>query len=188
MATVNAVGNSLTGSTGSGSFVGATSPTLVTPTLGVASATSINFGGGALSTYIPRTSFTPTFTFATPGDLSVSYATQVGFYSVDGDSVVVFINMAFTPTFSTASGDARIVGLPSSYLPGVSSQLSTVYLGSATWTWPAGRSQIFARTAASQNYLDLVGTGSGVGASVFSTTNLTSASQHSILIQFVYLR
>lgn len=34
MATKNAVGNSLTGSTGSGAFVGATSPTLVTPALG----------------------------------------------------------------------------------------------------------------------------------------------------------
>lgn len=42
MGTVNSVGNSLTGSTGSGAFVGATSPTLVTPTLGAALATSIN--------------------------------------------------------------------------------------------------------------------------------------------------
>ncbi len=34
MATKNAVGNSLTGSTGTGTFVGASSPTLVTPLLG----------------------------------------------------------------------------------------------------------------------------------------------------------
>jgi len=44
MTTKNAVGNSLTGSTGSGTFVGATSPTLVTPALGVATATSITAG------------------------------------------------------------------------------------------------------------------------------------------------
>lgn len=43
MAVVNQVGNALTGSTGSGLFVGATSPTLVTPVLGAASATSISF-------------------------------------------------------------------------------------------------------------------------------------------------
>ena len=43
MTTKNAVGNSLTGSTGSGTFVGATSPTLVTPVLGAASATSLAF-------------------------------------------------------------------------------------------------------------------------------------------------
>lgn len=42
MATNNAVNVGLSGSTGSGTFVGATSPTLVTPILGVASATSIN--------------------------------------------------------------------------------------------------------------------------------------------------
>lgn len=35
MATVNAVGNGLSGATGSGSFVGSTSPSLVTPVLGV---------------------------------------------------------------------------------------------------------------------------------------------------------
>lgn len=43
MANTNAVGNILTGVTGSGSFVGATSPTLVAPVLGTATATSITF-------------------------------------------------------------------------------------------------------------------------------------------------
>jgi hypothetical protein len=37
--------------TGSGALVFATSPTLVTPVLGVAAATSVNFGGAALSNY-----------------------------------------------------------------------------------------------------------------------------------------
>ncbi len=42
MATINAVNTSLSGQTGTGSFVGSTSPTLVTPTIGVATATSVN--------------------------------------------------------------------------------------------------------------------------------------------------
>jgi hypothetical protein len=42
MATINAVNTSLSGQTGTGQFVGDTSPTLVTPVLGVAEATSIN--------------------------------------------------------------------------------------------------------------------------------------------------
>jgi hypothetical protein len=42
MTTNNAVNVGLSGSTGSGNFVGATSPTLVTPTIGVATATSVN--------------------------------------------------------------------------------------------------------------------------------------------------
>ena len=43
MATNNAVNTSLAGQTGTGTFVGATSPTLVTPVLGAASATSLSF-------------------------------------------------------------------------------------------------------------------------------------------------
>lgn len=43
MATNNIVNTPLSGQTGTGSFVGSTSPTLVTPTLGAASATSLSF-------------------------------------------------------------------------------------------------------------------------------------------------
>jgi hypothetical protein len=43
MTTGNQVDVGLSGSTGTGTFVGSTSPTLVTPTLGVATATSIAF-------------------------------------------------------------------------------------------------------------------------------------------------
>lgn len=47
MTIINSVGNGLTGVTGSGTFVGATSPTLVTPTLGVASGTSLQLSAAA---------------------------------------------------------------------------------------------------------------------------------------------
>jgi len=53
MAVVNSVGNALTGSTGTGAFVGETSPTLVTPTIGAATGTSITFSpttGGIVGT------------------------------------------------------------------------------------------------------------------------------------------
>lgn len=45
MATNDAVNVGLSGVTGSGNFVGATSPTLITPVLGVATATSLKFSG-----------------------------------------------------------------------------------------------------------------------------------------------
>lgn len=44
MATTNAINSPLSGTTGSGNFVGANTPTLITPVLGVATATSLNFG------------------------------------------------------------------------------------------------------------------------------------------------
>jgi hypothetical protein len=43
MANINKVNTSLTGQTGTGSFVGSNSPTFTTPTLGAASATSLSF-------------------------------------------------------------------------------------------------------------------------------------------------
>ena len=45
MAIINSVGNALQGTTGTGNFVGANTPTLITPILGVATATSIKFSG-----------------------------------------------------------------------------------------------------------------------------------------------
>lgn len=53
MTTNNVVDTPLSGTTGTGSFVGSTSPTLVTPTLGVATATSLAFSpttGGIIGT------------------------------------------------------------------------------------------------------------------------------------------
>lgn len=56
--------------------------------------------------------WTPAVTFATAGNLSVSYAVQAGRYSVVGDMVYVDVTLTFTPTFSTASGNLIITGLP----------------------------------------------------------------------------
>ena len=46
MATINAVNSTLSSQTGTGSFVGSNAPTLVTPTLGAALATSMRFSAG----------------------------------------------------------------------------------------------------------------------------------------------
>ncbi len=53
MTVINAVGNALTGATGSGKFAGETSAVLVTPTIGAATATTITFSpttGGIVGT------------------------------------------------------------------------------------------------------------------------------------------
>ncbi len=44
--------------------------------------------------------FTPTFTFDIPGDLSVVYTRQVGKYWLAGSVVHVTIDMPCTPTFT----------------------------------------------------------------------------------------
>ena len=56
--------------------------------------------------------FTPTFSFSTPGNLAVTYSSQNGLYLLIGDWVIAVIDLVCTPTHSTASGGTRIGGLP----------------------------------------------------------------------------
>lgn len=57
--------------------------------------------------------WTPVLTFATPGDLSVTYANQAGFYTKIGREVILrFAMSTATFTHSTASGNLQITGLP----------------------------------------------------------------------------
>ncbi len=94
----------LTDETGSGAAVFANTPTLVTPVLGAASATSINFGGTSLSTYTEGT--------WTPADNSGAALslTATGSYTRIGRMVYAEYNITYP---STASGNnASISGLP----------------------------------------------------------------------------
>lgn len=57
--------------------------------------------------------WTPVLTFATPGDLSVAYSTQVGRYTRIGRQVTVFCAITTSSfTHTTASGALQISGLP----------------------------------------------------------------------------
>jgi hypothetical protein len=78
----------LSDETGTGSAVFATSPTLVTPTLGVAAATSITLGGGtALANYLQGT-WTPLIGGST-SESGQTYAVQTGTYTRIGNRFFV---------------------------------------------------------------------------------------------------
>lgn len=152
----------------------ATSMNLTTPTLGVASATSINFGGGALSSYVPGTSWTPAFTFDTVGNLSVAYATQSGRYVRIGDLVFYNFVLTFTPTFTTSSSFARITGLgvtvaATTQTNGLISATSISYTGQLTTQQSAATTTMLifsAATGGSGAYLTNTAFTSGVQASL----------------------
>jgi hypothetical protein len=75
-------------------------------------------------------SWTPVLTFATPGDLSVAYSTQYGSYVKIGRLVVLkFILVTSAFTWSTASGNLTITGVPF-----VSANETTANRGWATFT------------------------------------------------------
>ena len=61
---------------------------------------------------IQQGTWTPTFSFGTPGNLSVAYVTQVGYYTKVGNTCLVNAYVKLTPTYTTASGSGIIGGLP----------------------------------------------------------------------------
>ncbi len=166
----------LTDETGSGTAVFNTSPSLVTPTLGVASATSVNFGQQALGYYGEAQSWTPAFSFTTPGDISVSYATQTGaYYRIGTGLVFATWVLICTPTFSTASGALRITGLPfaaKSALP--FSMAGIISNQSAGITYPAGTTSAVPTATTNATTLGVTCIGSATAAAVLSITSFVS--------------
>jgi hypothetical protein len=105
MTTNNSVNVGLSGSTGSGSFVGSTSPNLVTPGLGAASATSINFGQTSLNFY-EEGSWTP----VDNSGASLTFTSVAANYTRIGRIVIATCTLIYPSTVSGSS--ASIGGLP----------------------------------------------------------------------------
>lgn len=171
----------VTNETGSGALVFATTPTLVTPVLGAATATSINFGQTTLN-YYEEGSWTPTATFATPGDLSVSYSSQLGGYIRIGKMVFAWISLTFTPTYTTASGTFIIGGLP--YNPS-NSQYGGCVTNGANITLPASTNYYILRPNGGTATMNVRGVGSGVVADC-AVAQVTSGGARSVFGSVMY--
>ena len=73
---------------------------------------SASADGNTLDDYEEGT-WTPTVTFTTPGNLSVAYSYRIGQYQKVGGWVTVSFSLrSSTFTFTTASGDLTVSGLP----------------------------------------------------------------------------
>ena len=114
-------------------------------------------------------SFTPTLTCTTPGDLAVTYNVQIGRFVRLGE--VVFINIAVggSFTYTTATGNLKIAGLPYN----VSSDFSNANLMvsiEGNFTWPANSTVLYAGAIANNDYLQPRWYGSGRTAGAFTLT------------------
>ncbi len=186
MATNNQLNLPLSGSTGTGNFVGANTPTLITPVLGVSTATSINFGVDALGNYTKRTAWTPVFTFSTPGDLSLSATSTKGWYERIGDAILLVCDYTFTATFTTASGSATITGLPFASVSGQGSINSAVSFGNSI-TYPVGTTSLFANISGSTSSIIFSALGSLSGTTLASTAFATGTSNTLRMCLFYYV-
>lgn len=115
--------------------------------------------------------FVPTITFVTPGDLSVVYTRQIGLYWKVGNLIFMRARTSFTPTYTTASGEFRIVR------PDLANVVNATVGGSITvesaLTFPAGTTQVFPVSYSDVDQIGLRGIGTGVVTNL-STTQFPS--------------
>lgn len=123
--------------TGTGSYVRATSPSLVTPTLGVASATTIN----KVALTAPASGSTLTIADGKTGTFSAS----ITITGTDGKALTV------TNSGTVAGGDAWVLAIAASKTLTVSNTLTLAGTDSTVMTFPTTSATV-ARTDAAQSF------------------------------------
>jgi hypothetical protein len=95
-----------------------------------------------LSDTVASTSITPTFDFATHGDLVFTYTTQTGKYTTGASGQVCFYgSIAGTPVYTTASGVIHL-GLGAAPNPTTSNVFSATLAQLSTTTWSTGATMV----------------------------------------------
>jgi len=173
-----------------------TSAALTTGTieLGAASDTTISRSaagviaveGNLIPDYEAGT-WTPTLSFATPGDVALSYTNQVGYYHRIGDWVFLGCRLTVTPTYTTASGAVEISGVPFNSHGTLTIQGGALSGHTAALTYPASRVFPVVRFS-STTKLGLVGFASGQASASIGTSQMASASQQDLFFSLHYRR
>lgn len=130
--------------------------------------------------------WTPVLTFATPGDLSVSYSTQVGRFVKMGRLVTVFgsiVTSSFTHT--TASGACRVTGLPFAHCGFTGLEA----YGALSWQGitKANYTNISANVSGTNAYAEFIASGSAQNRSAVAAADMPSAGAVILLFTISYL-
>jgi hypothetical protein len=143
---ITSIGNAtaIGAQTGTGSVFAMQAVPSFSTTIGVGSATAAGSGAGISFPATQSASsnantlddyeegvWTPVVTFAVPGDLSVAYSIQNGFYTKIGREVFIRFSIATSSfTHTTASGSLQVTGLPYT-----SDSASNSFSSSAIGSW-----------------------------------------------------
>lgn len=135
--------------------------------------------------YEARAAFTPSLTFATPGNLSVAYSTRVGRVVREGHQITIAVQIqTSTFTHTTASGALRITGLPFT----VKNTSGADWIGQLIWSGitKATYTSIGARAQANGTIVDFVASGSGVGAAAVTAADTPTGGTILLELTIVY--
>lgn len=154
----------------------------------ISSLANVAFSGAGADMLTNGVAWTPTLTFAVPGDLAVTYTSRVGrYYQLATSLVLVQFTVATTSfTFTTASGNLQVTGLPFSQgAPG-----GVLSRGATTWggITKAGYTQITpVVAAATPNIITYNGNGSGVAPSTVTAADTPSGGQITLTTEIIVL-
>lgn len=142
-------------------------------TSAIVAGAGIAFPSGTMADYVPPTSWTPTFTFVTPGNLSVAYSNRHGRAWKIGSMVVAEFGFTLTTfTHTTASGLAKIGGCP--YTPASETDYRPV--GTLWWEGitKAGYTNISTFMFDNDSGIFLIASGSGVASATVVAADMPS--------------
>ena len=140
-----------------------------------------------LSDSVGRTTFAPTVTFGTPGDLTVAYTSQIGVYMKVGALILFYVSLGFTPTYTTATGTICI-SLP----PIAPTDLFwawPVRQLSGFPSWPTGVTTFVARNQTVGGVgacITLAGQGSTIAGAQMTSTQLPSGTAVNVAFSGYY--
>jgi hypothetical protein len=130
--------------------------------------------------------FTPTLTFDVPGTLSVSYTLQTGYYLLRGRRIEFVMRMICNPTLGTASGNARIAGLPQPALDDDAGfQFPCMVVNN--FAWPVGATMLQGTTVRNQTYWLIAAFGTSISGSLLTTTHFPNATSRTVVATGSYL-
>jgi hypothetical protein len=119
--------------------------------------------------------WTPVLTFATPGDLAVTYAVQVGRYIRKGREMTAHFTIETSAfTWTTAASTLRISGLPAALLPATLSGFRWEGVVSLSGVTKAGYTHFVTEVSSGVSYISIWASGSGVAALFLVAADLPS--------------
>lgn len=126
--------------------------------------------------------YEPTISFQTPGNSTFSYTRRLGTYYIIGKMVFLNFDIAFTPTFTTASGNIEIT-IPRTSLRVVAFGLNDIGTNTA---YPAGATQLtpIIFSGATQANIRAMGTNF---ETLLGTTTYTSGVSRTITAGLTYI-